>query len=185
MWKLNLQAFIIFCKCIFDILTPLLSVLPVSSMANPQGILGPLGDLTTETFDTGFLVLMEAKKHTVVKFVDLQVYKNYGASRAHVAVSDVTISFSGSCYAALIPDSWSAPTTDDPAKGIGLCMAPSMTTTYTPRERVDFPVGVSQILHPKTLTGEPPSLLLFSPNAGTVLVKFKFHVHGIRAIKPW
>jgi len=155
-------------------------------MANPDGILGPLGALHAEVLHLHFIKEVDSA-HAFINLAEHATVKTFIATAMHSAIDNVTVTCGGTCYAALIPATWGDPgaTHKKPHEGIGHCANVSVTTLYTPTKPVIAPAFVTNIIKPKTLIGEAPGLLLCTTTKESVFIEFDVHRSGVSIAKPW
>jgi hypothetical protein len=134
-------------------------------------------------FDTGFSASVDGWAD--IAWLTNAVVDQYTTSSAFVAISDVTVTCDGVVHAALVPDSWGAPTSGWGVSKMSGIVRTTMTTTYSPGPHaVIFSTYISPQLFPKILAGEPPRLWLFTPAKKTVKVDFRLWRQGFRPMKP-
>jgi hypothetical protein len=150
-----------------------------------DGIIGPLGAITTESIHLGFATSLKATEPAFVDFAKNETVLKFLPTCIKAAITDIRISCPGTVHAALIPNSWGVPAAKTLESTVGLCPAPCMTTMYTPHVTPFVSAFLTSQIQPAVLVGEPIALLLWADKAVTVNITFTFHRHGIKPAKPW
>jgi len=147
-------------------------------MADGQQVMGPLGAINTETIRLSPTVEIQPDVIKIIKFLDETLIKKYAETRTLVGIDNISIWCAGTCYATLVPDSWTSPT----LTSFGPCPVVA-TNSYHPTANVPFNVYIAKQLKPKVLIGEPPVLLLQGPAKVKIIVSFDLHLHGVCPVK--